>query len=112
MWTHIVATIDLNTHKESDDLASYVREKLENAPRITGSEGDADIFVNVLPGYNVSCYANGQHREYQTRVVITVLGDLRDRMRDTTKAEWMAFKKFVDKNLGSIRNFTWKIQGW
>lgn len=139
LWTHIVATLHVDTSIESKGIEALVRERLEDAPRITGSEGDADVFVNVISGHNIWVGCDCQRCEYghtvkgldtggftcespagydcpsgtyQSMVVITVVGDLRDRMRDDTKAEWFAFKKFVEKEIGYIRNFTWKIQGW
>lgn len=143
MWTHIAAVIDVDTCMESDDIENDVRELLKTAPKITGSEGPANVFVNVLPGYNMStnadcrrcrfgntichlkeggftCEASEDYEcpsgEYQTRVVITVIGDLRDRYRKETKAEWLNFKKFIDKTISGqgfiIRNYSWKIIGY
>ena len=115
-WTHIVASIDVDTCIECDTLKSDVAKMLEAAPKITGSEGDADVFVNVLSGYNVFSWRNGNHRQYQTRVVITVVGDLRDRMRERTTKEWRAFKKFVEKSINEIgfiiRNCSCNIMGY
>ena len=140
MWTHIVATIDVDTCIECDNIKKYVEELLKIAPKITGSESDADVFVNVLSGHNVyishdcerckynntivhleegrfTCEAPKEYKcqsgEYQTRVVITVIGDLRDRTRDRTKSEWIEFKKFIAKYINGdgfiIRNYAWKI---
>jgi len=56
------------------------------------------------------------HGEYQTRVVITVIGDLRDRMRQRTRDEWYAFKKYIEKSINNdgftIRNCSCNIIGW
>lgn len=143
MWTHIVAAIDVDTCIECDDIENRIEKLLKIAPKITGSEGDADVFVNVLSGYNMytskdcdrcefgnsivhldegvfTCEAPVNYEcpsgKYQTRAVITVIGDLRDRTRDRTKAEWMEFKKYIDKNINGrgfiIRNYAWKIIGW
>lgn len=126
-WAHIVASIDVDTYIESNTIESDVKEMLKKAPKITGSEEDAHIFVNVLPGYNVtSCYDcrrcehctreyidDGEIRygcckpegcecpeiKYQTRVVITVIGDLRDTEIPQTEKEWIAFKKFIDEEV-------------
>lgn len=142
-WTHIVAAIDVDTYKTSNTIKKDVEKMLEDAPKITGSEGPADVFVNVLSGYNhwtscdcdrceygktvryldeggFECDAARDYKcppgEYQTRVVITVIGDLRDRMKDTTKEEWKAFKKYIEKQINGngfgIRNCTCKIQGY
>lgn len=142
-WTHIVAAIDVDTYKRSATIKEDVEKMLEHAPKITGSEGPADVFVNVLSGHNYwtscdcerceygntvryldeggfECDATMDYRcpqgEYQTRVVITIIGDLRDRMKDTTKEEWKAFKKYIEKHVNGngfgIRNCTCKIQGY
>jgi hypothetical protein len=125
MWTHIAAVIDVNTYMESDDIENDVRNLLKAAPKITGSECDADVFVNVLSGHNmfttadcnrckygktIQYYDDGFDcespegydcpcGEYQTRVVITVVGDLRDRTRKETKTEWVEFKNFIHKTI-------------
>lgn len=139
-WTHIVGVMHVDTYKETDDIKSYVDELLRDAPAITGSERDASVFVSVPPGHNISItcdcgqcpYKNSirhsgwgefecdapEHYdcptgEYQTRVVITVQGDLRDRMRKETKKEWNAFHRYVAKTLGfDVRLATCRIEGW
>lgn len=143
-WTHIVAAIDVDTYKQSRTIKEDVEKMLTDAPKITGSEGPADVFVNVLSGYNhwTSCdcqsceYGNTRRRdeidggwycdaaddyncpsgEYQSRVVITVVGDLRDRMKDDTKSEWKEFKKYIEKHIDEngfgIRNCSYNIKGY
>ena len=125
MWTHIVASLDVETYVESDTIKEDVEKMLEKAPKITGSEGPADVFVNVLSGYNVSCWEDDEGHKYQTRVVITVIGDLRDRQKSQTEEEWNKFKDFIGEeytndsdecnpdglNFG-IRNYSCKIEGY
>ena len=101
-WTHIIASIDVDTYHNDKDIKGYVENILANAPKITGSEGPADVFVNVKSGWNHSTWdeeANERER-YQTRVVITVLGDLRDRERWRTRDEWYAFRDYVKARVG------------
>lgn len=55
--------------------------------------------------------------EYQSRVVITVVGDLRDRMKQETHMEWNAFnnciaKKIRGKSCFDIKNCSCRIRGW
>lgn len=129
----------VDTYTQVDDIQKYVEEALKDAPEITGSEGPASVFVNVEPGWNVStgcdcgrcqykdaikycddgpeCNAPEDFKcpsgKYQTRVIITVQGDLRDRMRHQTKKEWNAFHRFVAKKLDyGIRIATCRIEGW
>ncbi len=135
-WTHIVATLDVETYIEDVNIKDRVSEMLERAPRITGSEQNADVFINVLNGYNVhaddcrdckykntiivhennsfSCEAEEGYEcpeyEYQTRVVITVVGDLRDRDKKTTGKEYKKFVDFIKKDCDFIvENQTVKI---
>jgi hypothetical protein len=136
-WTHIVATIDVETNIEDKNIKNIVEKILEKAPKITGSEDDAEIFVNVLNGHNVStncdcksceykdtiihhkeggysCEADQDYKcpwgEYQTRVVITVMGDLRDRLKHKTEKEYNKFYHYIDKDCNFwIRNKTVKI---
>lgn len=138
-WTHITAVFHVNTYKETDDLAGYIEEKLKKAPKITGAERNAAVFINVLPGYNVStgcdcnrcqykntvrhhddgfdCAAPGSvvcpGGDYQTCAVITVCGDLRDRLRERTKKEYTAFRNYLKKELDwDIINSSFSIQGY
>jgi hypothetical protein len=95
MWTHIVASIDVDTFIQSDTIKEDVEKMLEKAPKITGSQGPADVFVNVLSGHCISIYENDECKKFQSRIVITVIGDLGDRMKDQTEKEWKAFKDFI-----------------
>lgn len=138
-WTHIVGVLHVDTYAEVDDIKQYIERALKGAPRITGSEGDATIFVNPEPGYCMStnrdcnrceykntlaeykgcvtCAAPKNYvcpdGDYQSRAIITIFGDLRDRTKDQTKAEWKAFKKFISKEVCGegfyIRNWSCKI---
>lgn len=112
-WTHIVAAIDVDTYMSSHTIEDDVRELLKWAPQITGSECVADVFANVLSGHNISSYGGGVYDEYQTRVVITVVGDLRNRTKEDTVKEWIEFKTFIETLIDGegwwIRNCTCKI---
>lgn len=139
-WTHIVATFDVDTYKKEKNIKEIIEQKLKDAPKITGSESDADVFVNVLSGYNhwiggdcniceykdtvihleeggYTCDAEEGYKcpenTYQTRVVITVIGDLRDRMKETTREEYKSFLKYLKKDCGfEIRNKSVNIVGY
>ena len=138
-WTHITACIYLETCIQSKDIEQVVREILRKAPKITGSEGDADVFVNVLSGYNLftcvgcglcpfeqsrretkeglficsapeeyQCEA-GEPIRYQQSVAITIIGDLRDRVKSQTKIEYDDFIKWLKQRF-SIRLKTCNIK--
>ena len=138
-WTHIVGVMHVETYEQVDDIKKYVEEMLKDAPKITGSEKDATVFVNAEPYYNmytskdcarceygktIQIFDDGYtcdgpdgykcpHGAYQSRAVITVCGDLRDRMKSRTKKEWNAFHRYVAKELKfGIRIATCRIDGW
>ena len=139
-WTHIVGIIHADTYLKEPNITEVVQNALKDAPQITGSERHASVFVNPEAGYNCWlcydcfrcnyycgkcndskggfwCNAPDEYTcptaKYQTRVIISVQGDLRDRMRAQTRKEWNAFHKFIAKNLGyKIRIATCKITGY
>ena len=126
-WNHVSATIflDVKFKEERVALLNIVQSILMNAPKITGSEKDADVFVNVLSGYNEKismdcercayrdtvkregnsfyCDANDDYvcpsREIQDEVVITIAGDLRDKYYLKTKKELDNFLIYVMKEM-------------
>ena len=142
MWTHITACMSVETGivAKKPALKRQVKEYLAKAPKITGREGPADVFVNIQGGYSfytsrdcdrckykdsiielkdedgndyMMCSAPDKHdcsAEYQTRVVISVQGDLRDRVKEETEKEFEEFKKYVEK-LGYIRDYAVNIEG-
>lgn len=115
-WSHIVAAIYVDTCIESKELKTEIETLLEKAPKITGSEDEADVFVNVLSGYNESTFNNkeGEWVDFQSCAVITIVGDLRDRTKDQTEKEWLIFKEYIENEINNngflIRNYTCIIQ--
>ncbi|MGN1301536.1 MAG: hypothetical protein ACI4U9_03320 [Clostridia bacterium] len=122
-WTHICGAIYVDTFKEEVNIKSWMEEQLKGAPRITGSEQDADIFVNVPSGHNTWTSCDCDHckygktikrlaeggfecgadesfecpeGKYQTRVVISIVGDLRDRSGNITRKELKEFLKYIE----------------
>ena len=108
-WVHVTGCLYVETYKEESDIKKCVEEMLTDAPKITGSERDADIFINPLSGHNTWTNCDCEHceygktvvhleeggfkcdaedgydcpdGEYQTCVAITIIGDLRDRFKD------------------------------
>ena len=64
-WTHIAATIVVETFATEKNIKGYIKRKLKNSPKITGSEGNADIFVNELSGYNFYTSADCKRCKYE-----------------------------------------------
>lgn len=143
MWTHITACMSIDTGivVKKPELRRRVKEFLKGAPEITGSEGSADVFVNISSGYDYYTSRDCDHckykdtiielkgqddgedymmcsgpkgydcsAEYQTRVIISVQGDLRDRTKEETEKEFEEFKKYIEK-LGYIRDYAVNIEG-
>lgn len=98
MWTHVTGCIYVDTMHNNKNIKKYVERILKDAPLITGSEQNADIFINPLSGYNTSVY-NGGHIEYfQTCAGITIVADLRDRKIEETREEIANFLDFIRDN--------------
>ena len=140
-WTHITACLSVETGmvEKRPELRKKIKQFLKDAPKITGSEGPADVFINIQSGYNFStshdcehckykdslhdiiengkeyqeCDAPENHdcfAEYQTCVVISIQGDLRDREFSRTKEEFEKFLEYV-KDKFQVRDYTYNIEG-
>lgn len=128
-WVHITACLSVDTFlgKEASELKQTVEKLLEKAPKITGSEGPADVFVNIQSGWNLSTWdydcahckykdtkhkvtENGKEWEecdgpdehdcfghFQTCIVISIQGDLRDKTKKATENEFNRFLKYISK---------------
>jgi hypothetical protein len=97
-WTHIIGAIHVETYIERKNIKKYIEKIIKDAPKITGSEDDADVFINPLSDYNVSSLKedkNGNYITYQTRVCITLVGNLRDRDINQTEKEYFEFINFI-----------------
>lgn len=140
-WTHITACLSVETGivAKKPELKRRVKEFLKNAPEITGSEGPADVFVNIQSGYDWymsrdcerckyrdslrDIIENGEEyqecdapkgydcsAEYQTRVIISIQGDLRDRIKDQTEREFNDFMKYITTKY-YVRDYSVNIEG-
>lgn len=106
-WTHITAclSIDTNIIDKKPQVLKQVNTYLENAPKITGSESNATIFVNMQKGYNIA----GSDGKFQTCVVISIQGDLRDRTQAQTQQEFYTFFNYV-RNKYHVRDYAMNIE--
>lgn len=125
-WTHITACLSVDTCIAKPDVLEIVNKYIKKAPKITGSEQNASVFINLQEGHNMwtnydcdnckykdtlrdimvdgkpyeECDAPSDHDcsgEYQTCIVISVQGDLRDREKVQTEKEFKKFLKFIEK---------------
>lgn len=143
MWTHITACLSVETGRleKKSELRRQIQVLVKDAPKITGSEGNADVFVNVQSGYNFysshdcehceyeptlrtitddnneeyqECDAPDNYKcsgEYQTCVTISIQGDLRDRTKEETQKEFDAFLEYLRKNHCYMRDYAVNIEG-
>lgn len=95
-WTHILAVLEVETYIHSSDLASEVEDYLKDAPKITGENNDAKIFVNARCKWNPET-SKFDDDCYETRAVITVVGDLQDRTVKQTRDEWNTFCRYLER---------------
>ena len=55
-WTHIKGVIEVNVPGRTQAEIQYVLETvLDHLPRVTGSEGDMNVYIAREAGYNNSC---------------------------------------------------------
>lgn len=140
-WTHITACLSVETEmlRKKPELKREIQKIIRQGPKITGSERNADIFVNIPSGYNwfishdcehckyketlrtitidgeegQECDAPDNYNcsgEYQSCVVISIQGDLRDREFNRTKEEFEKFLEYV-KDKFHVRDYTYNIEG-
>jgi len=138
-WTHITACISVDTCYEEPrrEVVRLVKTDLVTAPKITGSEHDANIFINVIGGYNswtscdcdhckkygatrketaegFECDAPDNYKckkgQYQSQVAISIQGDLRDRTKIETEKEFQKFFEYI-ANKYIIRDYSINIEG-
>lgn len=138
-WAHITACLSVDTGlaEPRSHVKKVITKELKEAPKITGSERDAEVFVNVKGGSNFWMSADCGHcpygdtrvfkekgvftcespegfrcprAEYQTCVVISIQGDLRDKTKEDTQAEFDEFLKFI-KQRYYLRDYSVNIVG-
>lgn len=132
-WTYLTAAIDITIYDVYQQDLEFVKEMLQLAPKITGSEHDADVVAVPLSAYNPSetcelCpfrnnrrYTKGSRRdifycdhppEYncwerkykrQAHYVIVVAGSFRDRFKEQTLKEFNAFKRWITCRENGLR---------
>ena len=139
MWTHITACLSVETGlvEKPRRLRKIIKRELMDAPKITGSEGCADVFVNVQSGFNFWTNRDCTHcphantitwtgmgefdcdppkgykckpGKFQTCVTISVQGNLRDRTKQETVKEFEEFLDFI-RTRHYIRDYTVNIVG-
>lgn len=108
-WTHIRGTIEVEVFGRTQAESRYILESvLDHLPRVTGSEGDMNVYITQEAGYThyssvdeFGLCTNNLKDDYgdktrqrgwlrtQSKYMLTVEGDLRDREFEETKREFM-----------------------
>lgn len=107
LWTHVTGAIYVNMYTQSNEQTlNHARHMLNNAPKVTGSEGDMQTHVNLLNGYNYVEFDNGVKRKWQTGVIISLVGNLRDRTIEKANQELKVFLDYIKDNQCFMRNLS------
>lgn len=108
-WTHVNGSIVVDVFGRTQEESEYIlKTVLKHLPVVTGSESDMDIFIQKQSGTNMSSsqdeygmstnnlvdmYGCRSHTRgwlnVQTKYILIVQGDLRDRVFDDTFKEFM-----------------------
>ena len=73
-WTHITSCMSVDTCIENRKrIKKSIIDYINKAPKITGSEKDADIYITLQRGYNVISLKRNNNNEffhYQSCIII------------------------------------------
>lgn len=111
-WTHITACLSVDTCQENKKrIKKSIIDYINKAPEITGSEGPANVYVNLQHGYNISSWKqrNGEFLRYQSCIVVSIQGDLRDKDGESTKEEFVKFLEYIKKEY-IVRDYSINIE--
>lgn len=130
-WAYVHGTIVVSPMGRSQPEKRYILDTvLEHLPRVTGSEGDMDVYVIQKAGFNSSSsvdefgnrtdnltdwdgnksYRNGWHRT-QTEYILVVDGSLRDRTFAETKRSFLKWLCRLAKRV-SVSNVQVHIESY
>ena len=109
-WTHINGTIAISAIGRTQHEMRYIIESvLEHLPDVTGSEENMSTYVIQANGYNEWSSHNEfgihvPHRDNkcQSKYLLVVDGDLRDRLFDQTLREFTKFLTRLSKRLSVV----------
>ena len=129
-WTYIHGTIEVSPLGRTQEEKEYIlKTVLNHLPRVTGSEGDMDIYINQENGHTTSCscdehenctnnlinrYGDKSYRgwlEMQDHFLITVNASLRDREFDETYREFIKWLIRLSKRV-YVEDILVRIKGY
>ena len=112
-WTHITSCMSVDTCIENKKrIKKSIIDYINNAPKITGSESDAEVYVTLQRGYNISSWKQDKADnfiQYQSCIIISIQGDLRDKDGETTKEEFINFLNYI-KAKYIVRDYSINIE--
>lgn len=112
-WTHITSCMSVDTCIENKKrIKKSIIDYINNAPKITGSESDAEVYVTLQRGYNISSWKQDKTDnfiQYQSCIIISIQGDLRDKDGETTKEEFINFLNYI-KAKYIVRDYSINIE--
>ena len=112
-WTHITSCMSVDTCIENKKhIKKSIIDYINNAPKITGSESDAEVYVTLQRGYNISSWKQDKKDnfiQYQSCIIISIQGDLRDKDGETTKEEFIDFLNYI-KAKYIVRDYSINIE--
>lgn len=112
-WTHITSCMSVDTCIENKKrVKKSIIDYIAKAPKITGSEHDAEVYVTLQRGYNISSWEQdkkGEFIKYQSCIIISIQGDLRDKDGETTKEEFIDFLNYI-KAKYIVRDYSINIE--
>lgn len=129
-WTYINGTIQVSAPGRTQAECDYIlRTVLDHLPRVTGSEGDMELYINNMR-WETSCshdefenrtnnlvdrYGNKSRKRgwlnYSHRYVLTVQASLRDRVFEQTVREFTKWLTRLAKRM-SVDDVFVKIDGF
>ena len=107
-WTHVTGTITVSAVGRTQPEMRYIIETvLAHLPKVTGSEGNMDVYIVQTNGHDISCSHNefgvfcGRDNLFrmQDKYILLLEGSLRDRMFDETFKELNNFLNRLAKRL-------------
>lgn len=98
-WTHILGAIKIEgCYLTKKDNTKHIEQVIKNAPKVTGSENDMSVIFQNTGISNMSICAKSIKR-YYTQYIITIYGNLRDRILKQTQNEFFEFMDYLSKNV-------------
>lgn len=111
LWTHVVGAVYVNMYTQATaQTLNYARHMIMTAPKVTGSEGDMQAYIHLLSGYNNHIFDGDTEVKWQTGLVISVVGDLRDKTIEKTNQELKAFLDYIKDNQCYMRSLSVTVE--